>query len=323
MTTELTRRRALGLAAGATAALAAATATGGGTAAAAPASDWPDTIRLPDGFRPEGITIGRAPYAYFGSLADGSLYRAELRTGLGRIISEGPGTESVGLKIDAYGRLFVCGGPAGDARIVDARSGTVLASYAFAEPGGGFVNDVVLTPDMAWFTDSFNAVLYGLPLGRPSLPGPADVVRLPLTGDWPQDPGPEVFNANGICTTPDGDALLVVQMNSGELHRVDPRTGRTTRADLGDAAPLSNGDGLLILGRTLYVVQQRQHAMDVFHLDRTGHTGTFVTRVTDDRFDVPTTVAVYRDRLYLPNARFTTEPTPQTSYSAVSVPLPV
>ena len=35
-----------------------------------------------------------------------------------------------------------------------------------------------------------------------------DIVTLPLTGDWVQQPG---FNANGIAETPDHKALLVIQ----------------------------------------------------------------------------------------------------------------
>jgi len=37
---------------------------------------------------------------------------------------------------------------------------------------------------------------------------------------------------------------------------------------------------------------------------------------------VPTTVAAFRDRLYLPNARFTTPPTPTTPYSVVAIDRP-
>ena len=43
----------------------------------------PSRINLPDGFRPEGIAIGRRPFAYLGSLANGDIYRANLRTGEG------------------------------------------------------------------------------------------------------------------------------------------------------------------------------------------------------------------------------------------------
>jgi sugar lactone lactonase YvrE len=291
-----------------------------GTAAAAGSagSAWPTEIPLPNGFRPEGIAVGGGPYGYFGSIGDGSIYRADLRTGQGGIISAGPGTASVGLKLDGRGRLFVAGFGTG-ARVVDVRTGDILASYVLATATPTFANDVVLTPRAAWFTDSYQPALYALPFGRGgALPGPDEVVRITLGGDWSQVPG-EVVNANGIVATPDGSALLVVQTGAGGLHRVDPATGVTRLVDLGDAAPLTNGDGLLRIGRTLYAVQNRQNAIDVFRITPDGRSGTFVRRLTDPRLDVPTTVAAYGKRLYLPNARFATTPTPETTYSVIAV----
>ncbi|WP_369168141.1 SMP-30/gluconolactonase/LRE family protein [Streptomyces sp. R28] len=290
-----------------------------GTSAAAAGKTRPAVIRLPNGFRPEGITIGGGPYAYLGSLGDGSIYRADLRTGEGGIISTGPGTPSVGLKLDDRGRLFVAGRGQG-ARVVDARTGAILASYVLTTATPTFANDVFLTSRTAWFTDSFQPALYALPLGRHGeLPDADDVVTVTLGGDWSQVAG-EVVNANGITRTPDGSALLVVQSGVGGLHRVNPRTGVTELVDLGDAAPLTNGDGLLLNGRTLYVVQNRQNAVDVFQLAADGRSGVFRRRITDPLFDVPTTVAAHQGRLYLPNARFTTTPTPETTYDVISVP---
>ncbi|QKZ22722.1 SMP-30/gluconolactonase/LRE family protein [Streptomyces chartreusis] len=314
---HLTRRGLLATGA-ATAGAALVPATG--TPAAAAGKRRPTVLRLPNGFRPEGIAVGGGPYAYLGSLGDGSLYRADLRTGEGAIFSAGPGTPSVGLELDHRGRLFVAGRGQG-ARVVDARSGAILASYALTSATPTFANDVFLTPRAAWFTDSFQPALYALPLGRNGqLPDADEVVTLTLSGDWSQVAG-EVVNANGITATPDGSALLVVQSGVGGLHRVNPRTGVTELVDLGDAAPLTNGDGLLLTGRTLYVVQNRQNAIDVFRLAADGRSGVFQRRVTDPLFDVPTTVAAFKGRLYLPNARFTTTPTPDTTYDVISVPV--
>jgi sugar lactone lactonase YvrE len=276
---------------------------------------FPTTIQLPNGFRPEGIAIGVLPFAFFGSLADGDIYRVNLLTGNGRVISEGPGTPSVGLKIDLRGRLFVAGGPAGNARVVNAITGEVLASYTFAA-APTFINDVVLTPSAAWFTDSMNAVLYKVPFGRHgSLPDQSGVVAVPLTGDWVQQTG---FNANGISRTPDGRALIVVQSVTGKLFRVET-TGVAREVTLtgGDAA---NGDGLLLEGRTLYVVQNQLNRVAVIQLNRRGTEGDVVALLTDPRFDIPTTVASFGRRLYLPNARFSTPPTPDTTYTANAIP---
>jgi sugar lactone lactonase YvrE len=276
-------------------------------AAPVPSAQPPTTIDLPPGFRPEGIAIGRAPVAYFGSLADGDIYRVDLKTGSGQVISEGPGTPSVGMKLDGRGRLYVAGGVAGTARVIDTRTGDVLENHQLAT-GTTFVNDVALVCGAAWFTDSNNAVLYRLRNGQ--------VTNVPITGDFVQGTG---INANGIAPTPDGKALLVVQSSTGLLFRVGfDGVSRQVALDY----TLTNGDGLLLSGRTLYVVQNRLNTLAVLKLNRDATSATLETTVTDLRFDVPTTVASFGNRLYLPNARFTTTPTPTTEYTAVAIPRP-
>ncbi|GAA2800450.1 SMP-30/gluconolactonase/LRE family protein [Crossiella cryophila] len=292
------------------------TALAGAPVAVAGTAPFPTEFALPNGFQPEGVAIGGAS-AYFGSRVDGSIYKVDLASGKGTVFSKGPGTPSLGLKTDWRGRLFVSGGTGGDARVVDTRTGKVLASYAFAEAGKSFINDVVLTPGAAYFTDSRNPALYRLPLGRDgALPAADKFTKIPLTGDFAQVG--EGVNANGLVTTPAGDALLVVQSNTGKLFRVDPRTGVARTVDLGGAL-LTNGDGLLRDGRTLYVVQNRLNVVTEFKLAADGGSGKLTRSITDPRFDVPATVAQFGHRLYLPNARFTTPPTPTTPYNAVAV----
>ncbi len=274
---------------------------------------FPAVLPLPDGFRPEGIAI-RGGTAYFGSLADGDIYAVSLRTGKGTVISEGPGTASVGMKIDNRARLFVAGGPAGDARVVDTRTGRTL-SYQLAT-GAGFINDVVLAGRMAWFTDSQNPVIYGLPLGRHGkLPDASAIVRLPLSGDYVHGDG---FNLNGIAATPNGRALLAVQSSTGLLFRINRHTGVATTVDLGGYA-LTNGDGLLVLGRKLHVVQNRLNQVAVFTLNRRGTSGSLRATLTSPDFDVPTTVAASGRSLYLPNARFGIADPDAATYTAVRV----
>jgi hypothetical protein len=271
----------------------------------------PTTIALPDGFQPEGIATGLKSWAYFGSRADGDIYRVDLRTGRGAVITQGPGTGSLGMKIDRRGRLWVAGGSGGDGRLIDGRTGRVLRSFQFVE-GASFVNDVVLTPRGAFFTDSVNPQLYRVHRGR--------VSTVPLTGDIAYTAG---FNANGIARTPDGRALLVVQGNVGKLFRVG-YGGVATEVDLGTDAEgrpvdVVNGDGLWQRGRTLWVVQNRLNRIAEFRLNHDGTVARRVGFITDPRFDVPTTIAEFKGRFYLPNARFTTAPTPATTYTAVAV----
>ena len=282
-------------------------------AAAAPTTGAPTKLNLPDGFQPEGIAIAGGT-AYFGSRADGDIFAVDLKTGAGKVISQGPGTGSLGMKVDHFGRLFVAGAAGGNGRVIDTRTGRVLASYTFTTSATTFVNDVILSKNAAWFTDSRQPVLYKLPLGRHGkLPAKAQTV--PLSGDYQHTAG---NNANGIALTPDGRGLIIVQSSTGFLFRVDPRTGVTKRIDIGDAV-MTNGDGLLLIGRTLFVVQNLLNKVAVLTLNQSGTKGTLVREVTSPDFDVPTTAAAFGDRLYLPNARFTTPPTPTTAYWATAI----
>lgn len=295
--TRLLRRAAVALA---TLGLTAGLALVGADAASAapkhhPGPVGPASIDLPVGFQPEGIAIGARRVVYSGSRVTGDIYAADLRTGKGRILSTGPGTASLGLKVDGR-RLWVAGGGGGDGRVVDTRNGKVLSRFTFTA-STSFVNDVVLAGRYAWFTDSAQAQLYRVDRRHPG----RKPVTVPLTGAWQQTPA--VNNANGIARTPDGKALLVVKSDTGQLFRVSPTTGRATLVDLGGAA-LTNGDGLLLRGRTLYAVQNQLDQIAVVTLDRRGTKGVVRRTITSPAFDVPSTVAFSKGYLYLPNARF-------------------
>ena len=272
----------------------------------------PARINLPNWFQPEGIAIGRRPFAYLGSLRTGDIYRANLRTGTGRVISPGDNTPAVGLKLGPKGRLWVAGGVGGDAKVVSTRTGRVRTFELARGTGPTFVNDVVLRNRAAWFTDSNRAVLYRVaPLsGRL---GRVGVSTVPITGAWTQVAGQ--FNANGISTTPNRRALLVVNSFTGALVRVNPRTGRAAAVGLGGYS-LTGGDGMLRRGRTLYVAQNQypEYKVVVLRLSKDGRFGRLVRTLRQPSFDFPTTIARFGSALYLPNARFATTPTPTTRY---------
>ncbi|WP_371548348.1 superoxide dismutase [Streptomyces sp. NBC_00554] len=309
--TQPSRRAVLG---GSALAALAVTAGTGTASAAAPRASWPTEFPLPDGFLPEGITIGRKPYAYMGSRANGAVLRTDLRTGEGKVLfAGGTGLVSVGLKLDDDGLLYIAGST-GIARIHDSRTGELVATHQLTEATGHFINDVILLGDRAWFTDSRDAVLYGVPRGRDGA-----VHALPLTGDWVQTPN--VNNANGIVGTPDGRGLIVVSSSPGVLYNVSVKTGYATKITLVGADTVVNGDGLVRIGRTLYVVQNRLNIVTVFDLDAKATTATLRRTITDPRFDVPTTAARFGDRLYLVNARFTSPQLPDTTFNAVAVSL--
>jgi sugar lactone lactonase YvrE len=298
------------------------------SAGVAVAKNFPETFPLPNGFRPEGIAIGHGTDVYVGSIPTGAVWKGDLRTGRGDVLVEGQtGRAAIGLKIDHRERLFVAGGPTGKAFVYDADDGSDIAEFELVPAGTNtFVNDVTLAEKAAYFTDSRNAQLYVLDLGRRGrLP---DTSRtLPLTGDFVPTPDPADTELNGIAATENGKRLIVVDSPTGRLFTVSPRSGRTEQIALTDRdgnamdePNVINGDGLLLVGdRTLYVVQNRLNRIAVVKLDRDLERGRIVQRLTDPDLDVPTTVARFGDRLYLPNARFGTPMPDQATYQVVQV----
>ena len=290
--------------------------------ATAGAATFPDLIRLPDGWQPEGIAAGRGTSLYVGSIPTGAVWKGDARTGQGDVLVPGqPGVRSaIGIKVDRRNRLFVAGGATGKAFVYNARTGADLASYQLATPGAAtFVNDVVVTSKAAFFTDSRNQQLYVLPLGRHgALPGQDEVRVLPLTGELEYTPATTDVDLNGIVAARGGRVLLAVQSSTGKLFRINPRSGRTREVDLGGAT-LANGDGMLLAGRVLFVVQNRLNQIAVVKLSRSLERGRLVATITDPDFDVPTTIAFQAGRLYAVNARFgTTDPQP-ARYDIVKV----
>jgi sugar lactone lactonase YvrE len=275
---------------------------------------FPATIPLPNGWQPEGIAVGNGKTFYAGSRATGAVYSGDLRTGKGAVLVQGAaGRAATGLKFDR-GRLFVSGAGTGKASVYDAKTGALIREYQLVTPPGTFINDVAVTNDAAYFTDSNRAVIFKLPLGNDGTL-PAAALSLALTGDFQLIPG---FNLNGIVASPDGKTLIAVQSNTGKLFTIDPNTGVTHLIDLGGAT-LLNGDGLLLHGKTLYVVQNTNNRIALVTLAPDLGSGTVTGAITSPSFDVPTTVAMFGSRLYAVNARFTTPPTPTTTYSVEQV----
>ena len=280
------------------------------TALAGSVTVFPKQIDLPNAWQPEGIATAGQQF-YVGSIPTGAVYRGNLRTGEGAVLVPGQtGRAATGLKADR-GRLFVSGASTGNAFVYDAATGADITSYMLSS-GGSFINDVVVTKTAAWFTDSMQPVLYRVPLGPGGEPGPAtDVEIVDLTGDYMHVAGS--FNVNGIDATPNGKTLVFVQSATGKLFTATP-SGVTKEIVLADGESVPNGDGILLDGRTLYVVQNRLNMVAKIKLSADLERGRVLERITDPGFSVPTTIAEHGSRLYAVNARFGTPPTPDTEY---------
>jgi hypothetical protein len=154
--------------------------------AAHAANVFPSTINLPNGWRPEGIANGRGTSFYVGSLANGAIYQGDLRTGEGKVLFPGVSGRAVtGLYVDQRSNfLFASGAGTGMAFVFDAETGAELASYQLATSSTTFVNDVVVTREAAYFTDS-RQPCFRLPLGPGgALSGAAGVSSASLGRDF-------------------------------------------------------------------------------------------------------------------------------------------
>ncbi|GAA1557881.1 hypothetical protein GCM10009789_09140 [Kribbella sancticallisti] len=269
-------------------------------AAAAP---FPASVPLPPEFSPEGIAIGKGNTFYVGSLADGDIYRGNLRTGKGAVFVDAPpGRIATGLKVEPKRpRLWVAGGPTGHAYVYSTRSGSPIADLVLRSGSPSFINDVVVTKGGAYFTDSLNPVLYHVPIspsGRIGVPrtialsGPAATI----SGD---------FNLNGITAPRNGKVLIVAHSGLGAVMTVDPRTGASqTIAITGGAITPGTPDGILLDGKTLWVVENFAERLVKIRLSSDLTSGRITAAITSELFRIPTTVAERGNRLAIVNARF-------------------
>ena len=294
-------------------AAASATVVAGSPGATAP---FPQVIPLPNGFQPEGIEVGKGNIFYVGSRVSGAIYRGNLRTGAGSVLVQGgQGRTATGLELDRN-RLIVAGAMTGDAFVYNARTGALIRSYDFTD-GDTFVNDVVITKNAAYFTDSRRAALYKVPIGPGGALGAAQTLTL-----GPPFAATSGFNLNGIDATPNGRTLVAVQSNNGKLWRINAATGANQEITLTGAQNVINGDGILLDGRTLYVVQNQNNLVAVIALSPNFTTGRVITRMSDPDFKVPTTIDEHGRRLYAVNARVNVPNPGSAEYQVVQLAKP-
>ena len=125
------------------------------------------------------------------------------------------------------------------------------------------------------------------------------------------------FNANGIAKS-DG-WLIIVQSNTGKLFRVNPRTGFTRTIDT-HGYSVVNGDGLEVVGRTLYVVRNQNNLVADLRLSLDRRSARLIGEITSSGLSVPTTATATLRGLYVVNARFGVPPTPDTEYWITRLP---
>ncbi len=297
---------------------------------------FPDDIPLPNGFQPEGITVGKGHTAYVGSGFSGAIYQVDLRSGKGDyLVPPSMGQWVLGMDYDPRtDYLYAAGGIFGNLMVYDASSGHLVANYQLTTPPmpgqdpTSLLNDVVVTRTGVYVTESFSPFLYKLSLGAGGqlIPG-ASPQTLPLSGDFQMTTDAPLgfpVNANGIDATPDGKHLVIVNLSSGLLYRVDPQSGYADQIDLGGASMLF-GDGLMLEagdgGFTLYVARNMMNVIAEVHLGPDLLSGTVARMITSPLLRIPSTVDDLGNGLYAVNARFDVspplQPAPDVEYNIV------
>jgi DNA-binding beta-propeller fold protein YncE len=286
----------------------------GGAATQSQAPVYPELIHLPAGFGPEGIAVGKGPTFYVGAglgsnaAVLGQILIGDLRTGDVSQLVAPTGKTALGMKFDARSNLlYVAGGPSGTGSVYDAASGAEVGVYQFRPPSSfpppppptTFINDVIVTRDAAYFTDSVVPVLYRVALGRRGEPSD-QFDEIPLPADvFGAGPSPR---ANGIAADPSGKYLIVDHTTAGQLYRIDTATYTAVRIDL-TGGDVLNADGLLLDGKTLYVVQNANNRVAVVELSPDFLSGAIVRYVaqpfaSNPATKVPTTIAEFGNSLY-------------------------
>jgi len=291
------------------------------------ANDGPKLIQLPKGFSPEDITHGLGHSFYVGSLATGAIYKGNFMTGRGHVIVPSADGPTTGLFLERRmgkpDRLWAAGGPSGQARVYNPRTGRLLRTYHLADPASGtFASDVIVTERAAYYTDAFVQQLFVIPFGRHGeqrLPQQRAVRTVPLKGDVSYVANS--FNLNGLAAM--NNRLVSAQTVTGRFFVVRPRTGMTREIPVFDAhrmrVTVDGADGIAQRGRTLFVAQNFPQKLATVELGRHLRRAHLVDVATDPALDIPSSVEVDGDDLFGLNARFTTPPTPDTAYQVVRV----
>jgi len=272
-------------------------ASGPGASAASPKND---VIVLPGASSTEGVAVGRGSTFYAGDLFRGDIFRGDLQRGTAALFIDAPdGRMATGMKVDqACGLLFVAGASTGQAYVYSTATGATVQVYQLADTAAAtFINDVTITREGAWFTDSAQPKLYFVPLGPGETLGAAHT--LVLSG--PAAATSAAFNLNGIASTPNGETLIVAHSGTGLLYTVSPRTGASA-AIAGVSVP--NVDGILFEAGRLFAVQNIDNKVAVIKLSSDLSSGSIEQFITSPNFRVPTTVARHGEQLALANSHF-------------------
>lgn len=271
---------------------------------------FPRTVYSEDNSWPEGFAIGTGHTAYNGSV-DGSIYKVNLRSGKGEILNPNETPDpwdclKLGMRVDSRtNNLFVAGCWYENLLVYNADTGVVKADYQLGPQFESLVNDLAITNDAVYITDSFLPYIYRLPLaengGLP--PNADDVTTIDLPNEFIMDWNGPCCGGNGIVATPDGKTLIIGHSILSALYRVDLATGNVEEIEV--SPPLTGFlDGLVMHNRTLYIMNPDHEMVQVVELEKGLLSGTLVGKITDPNMSGVASGALFGKSLYVNNAHY-------------------
>jgi sugar lactone lactonase YvrE len=272
---------------------------------------FPTVVPALEYSQPEGFAIGKGHTAYNGSV-DGSIFKMDLRSGEGAVLNPNETPDpydclKLGMRVDSRtNNLFVAGCWYENLLVYDADTGEAKAEYQLGPMFESVVNDLTITNDAVYVTDSFLPVIYRLPLAaNGGLPPNADgvtTIALPeaFEMDWETD---YCCGGNGIVATPDGKTLVIGHSLLSALYRVDPATGDVVEIEV--SPPLTGFlDGLVLHNNTLYIMNPDWELVQVVELDKEMLTGNFVGTIHNPNMNGVASGALFGKSLYVNNAHY-------------------
>ena len=298
--------------------------------------NWPEAIAMPPGFEGEGIEQGKGQEFFVGaaslsslfgglfgiphplSASSGAIYKGNLRTGEGAILVPPTGKPGGGLSYDH--RTDYLYAPTGftdyDANsdsfntqdqgviVYDASSGDVITEIMFGD--GMLMNDCLVTSKAVYCTDSFNPDLYKVVLEKGGRLPSNPVFEVISMAGFGMVAG---FNANGLVGDFDGDQLVIVNISTGVLYRVDTASGEASAIEIEGAEQLfPDGDGLYMNDRTLYIMQNFSDKIAVVELSDDLSAGVFIKSIPGEGeinpLNIATSIIGFGNSIYAINTNF-------------------
>ena len=256
-----------------------------------PATHIPKTYVLPgDTLFPEGMGYDQDNGDYFvGAIGGGAVLRGNVIKPDAKIFSAAGAdgrTAALGARPD-HGRVFVGSFGSGKVWIYNEKTGKLIATLDTGMPSSVLNDFSFLRDGTAFVTDSVNPFLWRITFagnGKPTLEKWLD-----FTGTaFVYNAG---FNADGIVTSPNGRYLVINQLSTGKLFRVEVATKAVTEIDVG-GFDLTNADGMDIQGRSLYVVRNVNAQIVKVDLSQDFTTGAVDTITSSPAFLFPTAAII-------------------------------